>query len=186
MCVRFELYNTPKIIKLLKGIEYKLDKPKDIRPGDLAPIIAMDKKLKPRVFVMKWGYNINGSLVFNSRNEDILNRKTFKEDFLKHRLVVPATAYYEWDKEKTKYKISSKEDIIYFAGIYNLENNHFVFSILTKDAQENLKNIHERMPVILSEKEVKKYIDPNTKLNKLPGFDKEIDLLIKNSENKLF
>ena len=94
MCVRFELYNTPKIVKFLKGVKYTLDKPKDIRPGDSAPVIAMDKNLKPRVFVMKWGYNLNGKLVFNSRNEDIINRKMFKQDFISHRLAIPATSYY--------------------------------------------------------------------------------------------
>lgn len=186
MCVRFELYNTPKILKMLKGVNYKLDKSKDIKPGDSAPVIAMDKNLKPRVFVMKWGYNLNGKLVFNSRNEDILNRKMFKQDFISHRLAIPATSYYEWDKEKTKYKLSTNDELMYFAGIYHYENNQFVFSILTKEADEKIKNIHERMPFILAEKDVKKYIDPRTNLDKLPGFDKETELIIKHAEEKLF
>ena len=171
MCVRFELYNTPKIVKFLKGVKYTLDKPKDIRPGDSAPVIAMDK---------------NGKLVFNSRNEDIINRKMFKQDFISHRLAIPATSYYEWDKEKTKYKLSTNDELMYFAGIYHYENNQFVFSILTKEADEKIKNIHERMPFILAEKDVKKYIDPRTNLDKLPGFDKETELIIKHAEEKLF
>ena len=186
MCVRFELYNTPKIIKMLKGVNYTLDKPKEIRPGDMAPIIAMDKNLKPKVFVMKWGYGLNGKLIYNSRSEDITNRKMFKQDFQTHRLAVPATAYYEWDKEKTKYKLQANSDIIYFAGIYHLENNNFVFSILTQDASEEIKNIHDRMPVILSEKQVKKYIYPRTNINELPINNSQIKMTIQTNENKLF
>ena len=166
MCVRFELYNTPKIVKFLKGVKYTLDKPKDIRPGDSAPVIAMDKNLKPRVFVMKWGYNLNGKLVFNSRNEDIINRKMFKQDFISHRLAIPATSYYEWDKEKTKYKLSTNDELMYFAGIYHYENNQFVFESIMYSAitlytnggasRTRLAESHKRWEAMLESKKEEK------------------------------
>ena len=62
MCHRFELYQTPKVIKLLEGTGFSVKEPRIFNPGDIAPVLAMDRNLKPRVFFMKWGYSIYDKL----------------------------------------------------------------------------------------------------------------------------
>lgn len=186
MCHRFELYQTPKVIKLLQGTGYSVTEPRTYKPGDMAPVLAMDKNLKPRIFFMKWGYSIYNKLVYNSRSEDIVNRKSFSNDYQKHRCVIPATAYYEWDKNKSCYHLVPDRELIYFAGIYRLEDNKPVFSIITLESDEDLKPVHDRMPMVISDKEVTKYINPSTVLNKLPGYDKDLKIDIIPEEERLF
>lgn len=186
MCHRFELYQTPKVIKLLQGTGYSAEEPKTYKPGDIAPVLAMDKNLKPRIFFMKWGYSIYDKLVYNSRSEDIVNRKSFSNDYMKHRCVIPATAYYEWDKKKTCYRLIPNHELIYFAGIYRLENNKPVFSIITLASDDDLKMVHDRMPMVISDKEVTKYINPDTPLSQLPKHDRELKIDIIPDEERLF
>lgn len=186
MCHRFELYQTPKVIKLLQGTGYSVEEPKTYKPGDIAPVLAMDKNLKPRIFFMKWGYSIYDKLVYNSRSEDIVNRKSFSNDYMKHRCVIPATAYYEWDKKKTCYRLIPNHELIYFAGIYRLENNKAVFSIITLASDDDLKMVHDRMPMVISDKEVTKYINPDTPLSQLPKYDRELKIDIIPDEERLF
>lgn len=186
MCHRFELYQTPKVIKLLEGTGYSVKEPRIFNPGDIAPVLAMDRNLKPRVFFMKWGYSIYDKLVYNSRSEDIVNRRSFSNDYMKHRCVIPATSYYEWDKKKSCYHLLPNHELIYFAGIYRLENSKAVFSIITLESDADLKTVHDRMPMVISDKEVTKYINPSTPISQIPKYDCELKIDIIPEEERLF
>ena len=107
--------------------------------------------------------------IINSRLETIRKKILFKESFEKRRCVIPANGYYEWSvKNNIKFpyfiNIPDKE-MIYFAGIWKYLNfkksSMKVFSIITKPANNLLKEIHDRMPVTLSTEESKDYLDHN-------------------------
>jgi len=101
--------------------------------------------------------------------ETIQNKILFKESFEKRRCVIPANGYYEWsinDNIKIPYFINIPDkETIYFAGIWKYLNfkksSMKVFSIITKPSNSLLKEIHDRMPVILSSEESKDYLDHN-------------------------
>lgn len=93
------------------------------------------------------------SFVSNAREETVEEKKTFKEPFQNKRCVVPTTGFYEWTKDKHKRKYFFElpdEEILYLAGLCNTYDNELCMVIMTQDANESMKDIHDRMPVILS------------------------------------
>lgn len=62
----------------------------EMRPTDVVPVIAPNRSGNRAVFPMKWGY-IGKTLLMNARSETAAEKQTFKEDWLKHRCIVPAS-----------------------------------------------------------------------------------------------
>ena len=77
-------------------------------------------------------------------------------------MILPASGFYEWshhDKEKTKYLFTVEAlQTIYLCGIYKLIEGVHRFVILTRPANESMIEVHDRMPVIVEEKEVRPYL----------------------------
>ena len=177
MCGRF--VNLNKIDKLNKifeinesenvenGISY------NIAPSQSTIIITNSKFFK--IEKANWGMKFfdkkqnQEKNIINSRLETIQKKILFKESFEKRRCVIPANGYYEWsvkDNIKIPYFINIPDkEMIYFAGIWKYFNfkksSMKVFSIITKPANNLLKEIHDRMPVTLSAEESKDYLDHN-------------------------
>ena len=177
MCGRF--VNLNKIDKLNKifeinesenvenGISY------NIAPSQSTIIITNSKFFK--IEKAYWGMKFfdkrqnQEKNIINSRLETIQKKILFKESFEKRRCVIPANGYYEWsvkDNIKIPYFINIPDkEMIYFAGIWKYFNfkksSMKVFSIITKPANNLLKEIHDRMPVTLSAEESKDYLDHN-------------------------
>lgn len=126
----------------------------EIRPTDIAPVIANNSGLAPTPFVMKWGYTLpNGQLLFNSRSETASTKPIFRDGMAQRRCLIPASNYFEWEKrgvQKVKYAIRpSGSPALFMAGIYRIESGKPVFSILTRSPADSIAFIHDRMPVIL-------------------------------------
>lgn len=126
----------------------------EIRPTDVAPVLANNRAMVPSAFAMKWGYSLpDGKIVFNARSESASSRPMFQDGMAQRRCLVPAAYYFEWEKrggEKIKYAIGQNErGILYMAGIYRLEKGVPVFTILTRSPADSIAFIHDRMPVIL-------------------------------------
>ena len=177
MCGRF--VNLNKIDKLNRifeinesenvenGISY------NIAPSQSTIIITNSKFFK--IEKANWGMKFfdkkqnQEKNIINSRLETIQKKILFKESFEKRRCVIPANGYYEWlvkDNIKIPYFINIPDkEMIYFAGIWKYFNfkksSMKVFSIITKPANNLLKEIHDRMPVTLSAEESKDYLDHN-------------------------
>lgn len=169
MCGRYEIGPTTKMKEILDSLKNNkksyVFKEGEIFPGDIAPVITLNKELKPQLYSMKWGYSLNNSLIFNARSETANEKKMFTNDLNRHRCLVLASHYFEWDKNKKKYRIYSDEEIIYMAGLFRIEDNNLVFTILTKEASTSLNHIHHRMPVILSDSMKDKWLNLNIDAN---------------------
>lgn len=151
----------------LRELAYRNVVPKcgEVSPGDLAAVIASNRRLEPTPFGMKWGYRLsNGKLVFNTRSESASQKPMFADGINQRRCLIPANYYFEWQRNslgKTKYAISPKATKgILLAGIYRIENQQPVFSILTREPHESIAFIHDRMPVILPEAAMKDWLNP--------------------------
>ena len=52
--------------------------------------------------------------------------------------------------------------MMWMCGLYRIEDGLPVFVVLTKDASDDIVSIHDRMPVMLPEGDVNKWISPIT------------------------
>ena len=137
----------------------------EVFPGDVAAVLASNRKLEPQAFGMKWGYQLpDGKLIFNARSETAAQKAMFADGMRQRRCLVPADSYYEWQKPgqgKQKYDIGpAVVNGFFLAGIYRIEQGMPVFSILTKEPVDSIAFIHNRMPVILPNDAMKDWLNP--------------------------
>ncbi len=141
----------------------------EVAPGDVAPVIAPNRKGSPAVFPMRWGFAM-GSLVINARSETAAVKPAFADLWAHHRCVVPASWYYEWThftedgKRRTgdRYAIRPREGgIARLCGLYRMEAGVPFFVILTREPGEGIRFIHDRMPLILPEEAAGRWISPD-------------------------
>ena len=155
----------------------------EIRPTDMVPVVAPNAKGEAVVFPMIWGFSNPkaGQPLVNCRVETVTTKPTWKESWERHRCIVPASWYYEWEhfvspdgrtKTGNKYMIQPRGSrITYLAGLYRIEETaglkYPVFAILTREPSEEIRFIHERMPLILPKEAVTSWIRPEGNPNEL-------------------
>jgi len=127
----------------------------EVRPGDCAAVIAMNRAAKRSAFPMKWGFRMDRQLLINARSETAAGKPTFRESMRDRRCLIPASAYFEWDhreKPLRKYAFALPDaPMMYLAGLYRFEPDvpFPVFTVLTQNASEKNACFHDRMPVII-------------------------------------
>ena len=163
------MMKSPLVSKWHKSYAAPIKMSGEIRPADLAPVIAMNMGGKKSVFPMKWGFT-EKSLLMNARAETAAVKPAFKEAWARHRCIIPASYYFEWEhlisndgKKHTgdKYLIQPKDSrVTWLCGLYRFENDMPVFTILTREADEGIRFIHDRMPLIMPDHLVDEWIKP--------------------------
>ena len=157
----------------------------EIFPTDVVPVIAPNRSGLRTVYPMKWGYS-GKSLLMNARSETAAEKPTFRDDWARHRCIVPASWYFEWEhypgsdgKKHTgdKYMIHPKDSAVtWLCGLYRIENGLPVFVILTREPGETLRFLHDRMPLIMPDELVTEWIRPDRKPEELlPGALTDMD-----------
>ena len=75
----------------------------EIRPTDIAAVIAPARNGQRAVFPMQWGFHLPGSdkPLVNARCETAATKPTFKDAWQSHRCIIPASYYYEWEHFKS-------------------------------------------------------------------------------------
>ena len=126
----------------------------EVRPTDVAAVIANSKSLQPTPFAMKWGYSLTDRQpIINARSETADSKPLFRDGMQQRRCLIPASHYFEWQRLANKKiknairPVNSKE--MYMAGVYRIQNGIPEFVILTREPGESIRHIHDRMPVIL-------------------------------------
>ena len=148
----------------------------EVRPTDVAPVIAPGKDGKRAVFPMKWGFTVytdgKTKAIVNARVETASAKPLFREAWARHRCIIPASWYIEWGHIRDgrgkmitgdKYMIQPDGDVTtWLCGLYRIEDGFPVFAILTREPSRELAGIHDRMPVILSEDKIDEWINPES------------------------
>ena len=170
MCGRYNFSKNssfPMVQKVLENLQDRQIEVKtgEVNPGDVAAVIASNRKLAPQAFGMKWGYKLpDGKLIFNARSETAAKKVMFADGMRQRRCLIPADCYYEWQKTaqgKQKYQLApSNANGFFLAGIYRIEQGSAVFSVLTKEPVEPIAFIHHRMPVILPKEAMSDWLNP--------------------------
>ena len=104
----------------------------------------------------------------NARSETVFEKPTFKSAALRHRCLIPASGFFEWQKggrQSQPYFIHRTDEApLAMAGIWR--QSRFgdsvveTCAILTMDAHPSIAGIHHRMPVMLSPSVWESWIDP--------------------------
>lgn len=189
MCSRFYIQRSTDLIpytekaeasplnsKMSIALSRPLKKEGEIKPTDMVPVIAPSKTGKETVFPMVWGFTNPRSTapIINARVETVAGKPMFRDSWEHRRCVIPCSWYFEWEhlhneftgKDGTgdKYTIQPKgTSVTFLAGLYRIENGFPYFTILTMNAADNIRFIHDRMPVILPHILVNEWITPNSK-----------------------
>lgn len=134
----------------------------EIFPTNIAPVIAR-KNGNVMPYAMPWGYKgfQGNNVIINARSETVSEKRMFANDLETRRIVVPASGFYEWEHSgsKTKYYFTSEQQKpIYMAGLSHPYEEDERFVILTTAANESMKDIHNRMPVLLKEEEIEGWL----------------------------
>lgn len=166
MCGRFSFAVNEKIIEEHYGFLPQEYKPRyNCAPGQTLAVITNIGN--PAFNYYRWGlipfWAQNASLgqkLINAKAETLTEKPAFKYSFSYQRCLIPADSFYEWsqDKMKTPYRIFIKNFPVFsMAGIWsewkNENNMIYSFAVITTEANEFIKPIHHRMPVIFTNKD---------------------------------
>jgi len=150
----------------------------NIAPTDEVATVRQDRKEPKRIFArMRWGMvpywarDISiGAKMINAVCETAAEKPAFRESMKRRRCLVPADGFYEWKqlgaKKKQAYNIGMKDDGLFaFAGLWDRWKGPAgkpveSCTILTTDANALVKDIHDRMPVILRPDDYDLWLDP--------------------------
>lgn len=171
MCGRYVIFTDSEyreIQKIVQDINQKFNSPPmklgEIFPTNLAPILAGEgSAILPQPMV--WGFpQFRGSgVLINAKAETAAEKRTFAKPLLTRRCVVPASGFFEWKREadgsKTKvlFTLPERKDL-YMAGLWNEFAGERRFVILTTAPNESVKDVHDRMPVVLPREWVRPWI----------------------------
>lgn len=146
-------------------------KERDVRPTDLAPVIASNGK-ELVVRDVKWGIPgfQKGQVVINARCETALEKPFFRGGIEHGRIVIPAIQFYEWNKKKEKSTFERMDGaVLFMAGFSMGTGTEERFTILTTSANASMLPVHDRMPLILEENEVLPWLFDGSKTEDLLG-----------------
>lgn len=156
-----------QLIKQIKG-ELKVNDELNIvktrfSPTDIIGIIKQEENeflLKPA----QWGFKLSNEspLIFNSRIETITNKPFWSNLFKQNRCLFPVTAFFEWYRfknTKIPYRIYLKNTQVFFiAGIVISSNSRLYASMITTLPNGFIKNIHNRMPVVIFKEQIMEFL----------------------------
>lgn len=146
----------------------------NIAPTQRVPVIFGDADGN-HLESMRWGLVphwtkelASSKPLINARGETAAEKPSFRTPFKRHRCIVPASGFYEWKREggkKTPFYIHlTKNRPMAFAGLWDRWDAPdgsilHSFTIITTAANELVKPIHDRMPVILREEDEAMWLD---------------------------
>jgi putative SOS response-associated peptidase YedK len=117
------------------------------------------------------------SKMINARADTILEKPAFKGLIKRRRCLVISDGFYEWKQlsggKKQPYRITLKDNGLYaYAGLWDEWNDPAgskinSFTIITTDPNELMKEIHNRMPVILKKENEKKWLSNHAETEEL-------------------
>jgi putative SOS response-associated peptidase YedK len=176
MCGRFILTVSAKDVADLFGLaEVPALEPRyNVAPTQPVAAVRADADGRRSLATLRWGLIAPWAkdakhAAINARAETAADKPTFRHAFRKRRCLIPADAFYEWQKvgrHKQPYLFKLRDgEPFAFAGIWEAWNGPDgealeSCAILTTEANELVRSVHERMPVILDPRHYAEWLDP--------------------------
>lgn len=185
MCGRFARKTKPKNlakkfkVKIPDDTLLELDAKYNIAPSSINPVFRVPAKgEQPIMESFKWGlvpkWASDPSIGFKlaiARAETVAEKPSFKQAFLKRRCLVPVDGYFEWvqtTKPKQPHYFFMKDgEPFCLAGLWEYwedktgkEKPLYTFTLITTEPNPLAAKVHDRMPVIIDEKDFEFWLDP--------------------------
>jgi putative SOS response-associated peptidase YedK len=160
---------------------FELDEAPGVEPRyNIAPsqplLVVRHERGRPRATSLRWGLSRRaaegelpepGGLLINARSETVASKPSFREAFRQRRCLVPASGFYEWKKtggRRLPFFVRQRSGLLFaLAGIWETPSEDEPGSpgacvILTTDPNAVLRPLHDRMPVIVSPRDYRSWL----------------------------
>jgi putative SOS response-associated peptidase YedK len=188
MCGRFARYSLSRELERYFNTHpanFEIQPNYNVAPAQEIPVIVLqedERHIKKRHWglVPFWAKDIAvGSIMINARVETLSSKPAFKPALKHRRCLIPANGFYEWfgkagSKQPYYFHLPSGEPFA-FAGLYEIREDkdappgagpYKSCTIITTEATESVRDIHNRMPLILKPEAYDAWLDP---VNKEPA-----------------
>ncbi len=153
----------------------------NVAPTTRVPVVVSGGGAR-RIRCMRWGLvpswarDLSGPPLFNARSETAHEKPAFRDSFASMRALIPMDGWYEWANESDRFgrtvsrpRFLSPTDggRLYVAGLWSYrrhpqrQSRLFSCAVLTTAAVGELKDVHDRMPVILPAERWERWLDPS-------------------------
>lgn len=150
----------------------------NIAPTQDVIVIKQGQKKTRTITTMRWGLipawakdASMGSRNINARSEGLRETASFRDLIASRRCLIPADGFYEWKKTgKMKqpfcFEVAEGDGLFALAGLWDSWKNGKgdtveSCTILTTTPNELVRQLHDRMPVIVSTDKYEKWLDPD-------------------------
>src|SRR5947209_3785240 len=173
MCGRYRLTRADRLAEKFDAeLVEELHPRYNIAPTQPVPVVRANGSRRG-ITSMRWGLIPNwakdaSTSQINARSETLLEKPAFKESFERRRCLIPADGFYEWKrsgKSKQPFHFGMTDDSLFaFAGIWDRWRSPQgptveSCAILTTGANELLRDVHDRMPVILKPEKYQEWLE---------------------------
>jgi putative SOS response-associated peptidase YedK len=146
----------------------------NIAPTQPVLAIRQEEDAQPKAVQLRWGLipswakdmKLSASLI-NARADSVATKPSFRNAFQRRRCLILADGFYEWRKgapPKQPFHIRRCDSQPFaFAGLWerwNGEQRIESCTIITTDANDVVRPLHDRMPVILEPRDYARWLDP--------------------------
>jgi putative SOS response-associated peptidase YedK len=176
MCGRFVLHTPPPALADYFDIDAIPDMAASYNITPSQPVAAVRVPEQCREMIMlRWGLlpswakdaKTNYSMI-NARAETVAEKPAYRTAFRQRRCLIPADGFYEWKQTpdgKQPYYIRMQQDGVFaLAGLWE----HWIgpdkkiesCSIIVTEANDSIRPVHDRMPVIIRPSDFDQWLDP--------------------------
>jgi putative SOS response-associated peptidase YedK len=178
MCGRYAFFSPAEAVKRTFALDLmpELAPRYNIAPTQSVPAVRVAEEGRRTLVMLHWGLvphwakeRAIGNRMINARCETLAEKPAYRDAFRRRRCLVLADGWYEWQpapggKQPWFVRLRDPRPIA-FAGLWErwkdpagelLES----CTIVTTDASESIRKIHDRMPVVLPEQSWDRWMDP--------------------------
>lgn len=177
MCGRYELSSHPAAIALAFGLPHPPEiRPRyNIAPTQQVPIVRQNAAGERELVAVRWGlvprfakHPSIGARMINARAETVATHGAFRNAFARHRCLVPLSGFYEWRNLRTGKQpvhVGMRDGRPFgLAGLYERWRSPGgevldTCTIITTSACATLRDVHDRMPVIVPDASYARWLD---------------------------
>jgi putative SOS response-associated peptidase YedK len=174
VCGRFTFTTPAELVAQVFGLD---DLPELAPRYNIAPTqdvaVVRPEDGRRRIAVLRWGLITSkapsGAPLINVRSESLSTRPFLRDAFAHRRCLIPTDGFYEWrriGRAREPFHIRRPDGAPFaFAGLWSAgpadgANAKGSCAILTTEANETVRKVHGRMPVIVPAADYDLWLDP--------------------------